>query len=208
MARGFCVLIVLLVTASEVHAGVIRGRLSVPRPRGPAGAGGTQVATGGPEDAVVWVDSLPPRVLRRCRHRLPAFRIVQRGWRFAPRVTAVAAGTTIRFVNRDPVYHNVFSVSPAKKFDLGKYPPRATNQVTFDRTGVVNLYCDVHPGMEAYVVVLPHRVFARPDRRGDFALPVLPGGAYQMHVWHPNFGVLHRRVELPARGDLRIALGY
>jgi hypothetical protein len=209
MARGLCSLIILLPLAAEVHAGVIRGRLRVPHPPDTVVVeGATRVVTGGPEDAVVWVDSLPPRAFRRYAHRLPPIRILQSGWRFAPRVTAVVSGTTVRFVNRDPVYHNVFSISPAKRFDLGKYPPKAVNQVTFDHTGVVNLFCDIHPGMEAYVFVVPHRVFARPNRRGEFVLPELPGGSYDLHVWHPTAGELRRQVELPKRGDVSLTLGY
>jgi hypothetical protein len=208
MARNLCSWILLLALAGPAQASVVRGHLRVPRTAEAVVEGATRVVASGPEDAVVWVDSLPPRVMRRYAHRLPAIRILQTGWRFDPRVTAVVSGTTVRFVNRDPVYHNVFSISPAKKFDLGKYPPRAVNQVTFDRKGVVNLYCDIHPGMEAYVFVVPHRVFARPNRRGEFVLPELPGGRYELRAWHPTLGYLRHEIEVPVRGAIRVTLGY
>jgi len=188
--------IAALVIATESHAGAIRGRLDA-APE--TSAGGTQVAAT-LTDAVVWVDTLPAQAMRRYRGKSREARITQQGRRFSPRVTAVAAGSPIRFSNRDNVYHNVFSVSPSKRFDLGKYPPRTIHRVTFDRPGLVNLYCDIHPGMAAYVMVLPHRVFARPAASGRFALPELPAGSYVVKAWHPVHGERTTHVEVPRRG--------
>ena len=193
--------IVALLHAANTDAGVIRGRVEAPAQESHR-SGRTQVIVGGVMETVVWVDSLPPKAMRRYRPNRATARITQSGRSFLPRVTAVAAGSPIHFANRDEVYHNVFSVSPAKRFDLGKYPPRAINRVTFDRPGVVNLYCDIHPGMAAWVVVVPHRVFARPTASGAFQLPDLPPGHYVLRAWHPNHGHTSGHVEVPQRGDV------
>ena len=182
------------------EAGVVRGQLELPRQI--PGRDSALI------EAVVYVDSLPEALMRKWGRQRSRLRIIQQNRRFLPRVVAVVAGTTVRFQNKDDVYHNVFSVSPAKRFDLGKYPPRAVNQVTFDRPGVVNLYCDIHPGMAAYVLVLPHRLFTRPDRSGAFALPSLPPGEYTLRVWHPLHGEIEKRIVVPPRGDLRVELSF
>jgi hypothetical protein len=134
--------------------------------------------------------------------------VVQRNRQFFPRVTAVPVGSTVRFYNRDNVYHNVFSVSPAKRFDLGKYPPNAINQITFTRPGVVNLFCDIHPSMAAWVIVVPTRLFVRPAADGSFALPRLPSGVYTLLAWHPSFGRISRRIQVPKRGDVLVAVRF
>jgi plastocyanin len=184
--------------ASAAQAGVIRGTVSPPR----KGAKGTVT------DAVVYIDPLPDELELKWGARGETFTVVQRERRFIPRVSAVPVGSTIRFQNRDDVYHNVFSVSPAKRFDLGKYPPNATNQVTFTRPGVVNLFCDIHPKMAAWVVVVAHRLYVRPEGDGTFAFPKLPPGPYRLVAWHPSFGRLTKKVDLPRHGDATVALHF
>jgi plastocyanin len=196
----------LALWAMEARAGTIRGHLSAP-PRTTQTAGGTAVASGGPEEAVVWVDSLPANLQRRFRAK-PQTRVVTVNGEFVPRVTAVDAGSAVRFTNRDDVYHQVFSVSPAKRFDLGKSAPHQASVVTFDQPGVIDVYDELHPEMAAYVVVVPHRLFARPSRAGDFVLPDLPFGTYLLHVWHPAHGELRRPIEVPRSGVVAIALSY
>jgi plastocyanin len=190
--------IALVSLAGAGEAGVIRGKLSLPNhaPR-----------TALPE-AVVYVNPLPDAVEKKWRATNQTFTVVQRSRRFLPRVSAVPVGSTIRFQNHDDVYHNVFSVSPAKRFDLGKYPPNATNQVTFTRPGVVNLFCDIHPAMAAWVLVVPHRLFVRPLADGSFAFPKLPAGSYTLVAWHPSYGRVTRQIELPRHGDAQVAMKF
>jgi hypothetical protein len=128
--------------------------------------------------------------------------------RFIPRVVAVAPGTTVHFENRDRVYHNVFSISPARRFDLGKYGPRKSYGVKFDTPGVVQLYCDIDPSMAGFVFVAPSAIFTQPDAMGTFELPNLPRGAYTLKAWHPSFGHLTHRVVVPQRGDAEVTLRY
>jgi plastocyanin len=204
--KGSAFTAVLMLLAIDAHAGVIRGRVALQAmPSSASTADGPQVVVG-VEQAVVWVDSLPASVAAFYRAIPRRARVAESQRLFNPGVTVVTAGTTIQFVNRDKVYHNVFSVSPARRFDIGKYAPHASRAVVFDTTGVVNLFCEIHPWMAGWVVVLPHRVFARPDRIGRFQLPWLPPGRYRVHVWHPNHGEQTRLVDLPERGDAVVAL--
>jgi plastocyanin len=198
--------VVLMILATQAQAGMIRGRLRLGAPARPTTPTGAVLEQARVTDAVVWVDSLPPTAERRYRGRPLRARVIQSNRRFSPRVSIVMVGSTIDFANRDRVYHNVFSVSPAQRFDLGKYPPRETLSVTFEHPGVVNLFCDIHPWMAAYVVVLTNRVYARPSRTGEFRLPVLPPGPYTLHFWHPSIGEKAEPVRIPDHGDAVLAL--
>ena len=112
----------------------------------------------------------------------------QRHETFVPRVLAVAVGATVDFPNHDPMLHNVFSASPAKKFDLGMYDQGETKSVTFDTPGVVRVGCNVHPKMEAFIVVHPNPYVAVTDRRGSYTITGVPAGSYQVRVWHERLG--------------------
>lgn len=80
--------------------------------------------------------------------------------------------------------------------------------MVFDRAGVANLHCDIHPDESGFVVVVPNHAFARPDSLGRFALPKLPKGDYTLHVWHPRLGEITRDVTMPKHGDLKIELRF
>lgn len=126
----------------------------------------------------------------------------QKGRRFLPDTVVAPVGSTVSFPNLDPIFHNVFSVSPAKRFDLGKYPRPESKSVRFDKPGVVNVYCDIHADMNAWIVVLPNRAFARPDASGHYRLPELPAGRYKLRWWHPDFAGGEREVTVSASGDV------
>lgn len=128
--------------------------------------------------------------------------IDQRDMKFIPRVLAVAAGTTVDFPNNDKTFHNVFSNSEAKKFDLGLYPSGQSRSATFDKPGVVKILCNVHPNMEAYVVVKSHSYFSATDARGNYTLKGLPLGKYRLEIWHPDFGARTVPVELVRDGEV------
>ena len=89
----------------------------------------------------------------------------QREIKFIPRVLPVLAGTTVSFPNNDTTWHNVYSKADAKEFDLGLYPAGETRSVTFDKPGIVRILCNVHPNMEAFIVVMEHRYFSTLDKR-------------------------------------------
>lgn len=116
---------------------------------------------------------------------LPArARMDQRNEMFVPQVLAVRAGTTVDFPNSDRIYHNVFSLSPARRFDLGRYAVGRSKAVRFDRPGVVRVFCDIHSHMHAFILVFAHRYFAVTDARGDFVLAPVPPGTYSLAAWH------------------------
>jgi hypothetical protein len=210
----------LILTADPAAAGVIRGVLTT-TPR-PSAVGRDSLRTAkltpqrGAGDAVVYLQKIPENVEKKLsktgfifRKPLRPQRIVQRNLRFVPRVVATAAGSLVEFENLDRVYHNTFSVSSAKRFDLGKYKPGTLDSVLFDRAGVVNLHCDIHPDESGFVVVVPNHAFARPDSLGRFVLPPkLPKGDYTLHVWHPRLGEFSRAVTMPAHGDLKLELKF
>lgn len=207
---------------TPASAGVIRGTLRVPASAsqsapvanaypGHAAAmpGNHMIARGLVSDAVIYVEAIPAEINSAlAANAPPPPRLAQRDQMFAPRVVAIAAGGSVDFPNQDPIYHNVFSLSPVKRFDLGKYPKGSSRRVEFRKTGLVNVYCDIHSNMEAFILVVPNRAYARPATNGDFALPELPAGSYTLKVWHPDLGTQTSTAEVPASGDVVESLSY
>jgi plastocyanin len=134
------------------------------------------------ERVVVYLESAK---LDRGSYELPAKRPVldQRNLAFHPKVLPVLVGTTVDFPNHDALFHNVFSYSQSKEFDLGRYPKGDSRPVTFDKPGVVSIYCDIHAHMNAVVLVLRHPFFAVPDNDGDYTIADVPDGVYTMKIW-------------------------
>lgn len=202
---------IALLAAAPAAAGVIRGSVHVPGGgtvtaaidaypgRACALPGAHMAPRGVVTDAVVYVEQAPASVPGEDD---PPPTLAQKDQMFVPRVLAIAAGTSVGFPNLDPIFHNVFSLSPVRRFDLGRYPRGHSKQVVFTRPGLVNVYCDIHSSMAAFILVLPHHVFTRPDAQGAFALPELPAGHYVLHVWHPDLGDRRRDVDVPARGGV------
>jgi len=103
---------------------------------------------------------------------------------YAPHVVVVPLGSTVRFPNHDPFNHNVFSASEPNSFDLGLYGRGEAKSNTFAHPGLVRIYCNVHPRMVAYVLVMENRYYAQPANDGSFAIDNVPAGRYRLHVWH------------------------
>jgi plastocyanin len=168
----------------------------------------------GMRDAVVYVQSIPDKVEKKLADRerksreRPNYRIVQADSRFTPRVTAVAAGSNVEVQNLDDIWHNTFSVSRAKTFDLGKIRPGKIDTVLFDEAGVVNLHCDIHPKETGFVMVAPNHALTRPDSLGRFDLPKLPAGHYQLRYWHPTLGEGSLEIDLPKKGNLDVDVAF
>lgn len=110
--------------------------------------------------------------------------IVTRGKDFEPKVLAVPRGSRIEFPNRDPILHNVFSVSSGNAFDLGFVRRGESGAAAFSEPGVVRIFCNVHQDMVAHVVVLDTPWYTRPTEDGTFRLEDLPPGPGRLHVWH------------------------
>ena len=133
----------------------------------------------------------------------------QRNKRFEPEVLPVVAGTTVDFPNEDTIYHNVFSLSKAKPFDLGLYEQGGSRSVTFDRPGLVKVYCNIHPNMVAYILVLANPDFTLTDSRGHFVIPDAPLGAATVRSWYPHSREqAERKIVVAAQGiqDLNFSL--
>jgi plastocyanin len=124
--------------------------------------------------------------------------IEQKDRRFVPDLAVVPAGSTVSFPNFDPIFHNVFSLSKAKSFDLGNYPYGQTRFVTFTTPGIVAVYCHLHPNMAATIVVTPNRWAARVGENGAFTLRDVPPGTYAVVAWHKAVGTFRKTITLRA----------
>ncbi len=118
----------------------------------------------------------------------------QRSKLFIPHVSVVTRGTTVQFPNNDTIFHNVFAYYDAKKFDLGNYPRGASRSVTFDKTGLVAILCNLHSEMSAYIMVVDTPYFAITDKQGRFRIHNVPPGDYTLHVWHESGYALTQKI--------------
>jgi plastocyanin len=131
-------------------------------------------------------------------------KIMQRGEQFVPPVSVVTTGSTVEFPNEDPYFHNVFSLSRAATFDLGRYPSGATRTHVFDRPGIVKVFCHIHSQMSALVVVLDHPFFTIPAETGEYTVPSVPTGEYTLIAWHERIGEQRQRIRVTAGATTRI----
>jgi plastocyanin len=152
-------------------------------------------------DVVVSIEGVPADKAQKPAGK-PKAVMEQKDLKFIPRVLAVLSGTTVDFPNHDKTFHNVYSNSEAKKFDLGLYPSGKSRSVIFDKAGVVRILCNAHPNMEAYIVVKNHPYFIVPDSRGNYSLNGIPLGKYRVEVWHPDLGTRITPVELVREGEV------
>jgi plastocyanin len=194
--------------AAPAAGGAIRGRVAFlreVRPSDPrptiADLGMPDARQGTPDDqrvAVVYLETAP----RGAFEERPGPTVVldQRNETFVPHVLAITTGTTVQFLNSDKTYHNVFSLSRPKRFDLGRYPTGRSKSVRFDRPGIVRVFCEIHSHMSAFILVFAHRHFAVTDARGEYRIDGLPPGSYTVAVWHPVLAVKTRAVRVPEEG--------
>jgi plastocyanin len=149
---------------------------------------------------VAWIADLPPDPAP-----VPApARMDQLGQRFVPRILAIVAGQTVEFHNSDNVFHNIFSYSPPKKFDLGRYPKGKSRSVTFVKAGAVQVYCDIHSDMRADIVVAPTRRFALIGPGGRFRIENVEAGVHTVKLWLPS-GERTTTAEVPKHGSVVIS---
>lgn len=148
---------------------------------------------GGSSDAFVYFERLSGPA---GAHPDTTARILQRDRMITPYSTAVRAGQPVQFPNHDDVFHNLFSLSPGNRFSLGRYAPGVSPTHTFDETGVVRLFCDIHAEMAGVVLVIDTPWVVRVGADGSYALGGLPGGSYRAVAWHPTAGADTTRVEV------------
>jgi plastocyanin len=119
-------------------------------------------------------------------HPAQSPRLVQKNKSFEPHVLVVPVGAVVAFPNRDPFFHNVFSLFEGKRFDLGLYEAGSTRDVHFDKPGISYIFCNIHPEMSAVVVALDTPYYGISDVRGQVVIPNVPGGKYTLRVWYES----------------------
>jgi hypothetical protein len=119
---------------------------------------------------------------------IPKPAIVQKDLQFSPVLLAIPKDVSVAFPNEDSEFHNVFSYSKAKRFDLGRYPKGESKSVIFDKPGIVKIYCEVHPWMRAVVLVLENPYYAVVSGDGTFVIRGIPAGHYDLTIWDIDGG--------------------
>jgi plastocyanin len=132
-------------------------------------------------------------------------RIAQHGAMFTPHVLPVMVGTTVEWPNDDAIFHNVFSYSDAKNFDLGLYKGNPPNKrVTFDKPGRVDVFCSIHSEMHCIVLVLENPYFAPTDGDGNYKISNVPPGKYKLKAWHERLPADEKEITVPESGEVRV----
>jgi plastocyanin len=113
-------------------------------------------------------------------------RLVQRNKSFEPHVLVVPVGSSVEFPNRDPFFHNVFSLFEGKRFDLGLYEAGSTRNVVFDKPGISYIFCNIHSEMSAVVIAVSSPYYGISDQSGRVAIPHVPTGRYTLRIWYED----------------------
>jgi plastocyanin len=156
-----------------------------------------------PPRAVVYLAGNFPR-----SPSLPTKTVAQKDLAFRPALLAIEVGTKVEFPNEDDTYHNIFSYSPAKRFDLGRYPPEENpppSQI-FDKPGLVTLRCDIHEHMRGLILVLETPYFTITDAKGHFRLTNLPAGHHVLNAWINSKTTREHPVDLKSGAALHVDL--
>ena len=188
----------------------IEGRVELPKTRhAPVANKRYQiVSTGGvlapyPPFSVVWLEGNFSKA-----GELPVQQMSQKDLAFVTPLMPVRVGTRVEFPNLDNTFHNIFSFSPTKRFDLGRYlsTERPIPAQIFDKPGLVTLRCDIHEHMRGIILVLDSPHFVKTDSEGHFKLGGLPAGSYKLKAWLDSKTTLERAVELKPNSVLRVDL--
>ena len=170
-----------------------------------------------PANILVYVVKTPPIQEDLSKTK---FIMDQQNLTFDPHILPIPVGASVDFPNNDKVDHNIFSLSRTKKFNLGSYKPGDSKTVLFDKPGIVELRCDVHAEMAAYIMVLKNPYFAVTDDQGRFEIPAskqleqngikgmkdLPAGSYVLKIWHEKLKTQKQMVIIPENGDVSVEM--
>lgn len=201
------VVAVALLLSPPAGAATIEGRVTLPKGRATpvvnqryeivAKSG---VLSTNPPVAVVYLAGVFPKPATP-----PLAEIRQKDLTFLPSLLPVQVGTKVSFPNLDDTYHNIFSFSPPKRFDLGRYraDERPVPSVVFDLPGLVTLRCDIHEHMRALILVLETPYFVLTEADGAFRLTGLPDGRYTLKAWIDSRTTREQAVELKGEAVLR-----
>jgi len=198
------VFLLVLYLPGQAMAGKINGTVNVKGLRSPA-------------DILVYLVKAPPVQADLSKTK---FIMDQRDLTFNPHILPIPVGASVHFPNNDKVDHNIFSLSQTKKFNLGSYKSGESKTVLFDKPGIVELRCDVHAEMAAYIMVLKNPYFAVTDDQGRFEIPDskqleqngikgikdLPAGNYVLKIWHEKLKTEKKMVTIPENGDVSVEI--
>lgn len=137
---------------------------------------------------VVWLSPMAGTASSPAVVADPPLRLTQKNKSFEPHVLVVPAGSAVEFPNRDPFFHNVFSLFEGKRFDLGLYEAGSSRIVHFDRPGISYIFCNIHPEMSGVVVTLATPFYRVVHGGGAVEIPNMPAGRYLLHVWSDGTG--------------------
>ncbi len=193
-AMWLTVLLCFLGSATALFAGKIEGQVSY-RPLEKTRAvmlspyarnayqdrSSAKAIRGSTEGIVVYLSSHPNLDSRTSTNPVPV--VDQKNITIVPHVTPVVIGTTVDFRNSDRVYHNIFSLSRAKSFNLGRYGTGQTRSINFNKTGVVEVFCDIHADMNGVVLVVPNTYYTLLAPDGSYSISDVPSGTYTLTVW-------------------------
>ncbi len=182
MAKMRCLSIAIMVVSfcGWLWAGEVVGKVAVPKP----------------DHVVVYIENVPGS------YPATHAKIDQQGKVFTPFVLPVVQGSTVEFHNSDNLAHNVMGVG-GDEFNLGSFSKDSVREHTFNKPGQVSLLCNIHPEMEAHVLVLQNPYFARPDGNGQFHLANVPAGDYVIKAWYDR-KVKKQNVKVPANGSVTV----
>ncbi|PWU10393.1 MAG: hypothetical protein C5B50_25630 [Verrucomicrobia bacterium] len=204
-----CALLFFSCPISSHAQAAIEGKVALPAPDPPIASppryGGPvgEIASADPPAAVVYLEGqFPPGSIIPTN---ATTQLWQRGMQFRPALLPVRVGTTVTFPNGDDLYHNVFSYSKPKRFDLGRYrkDDKPAAQV-FDKPGVVKLYCEIHEHMRGVILVLNTPFFTRTATNGLYRLDHLPSGKYTLKAWADEKHTFEKPVELKPHETLHV----
>lgn len=215
----FFIAILLTQVVCATYAGTIVGTV---RAEPKAGADNT-AATGGAysemkykhletvdysamHDFVVYIDGLKATNAPATNvMEVATMKVAQKSAIFSPHVLPIMVGTTVEWPNYDDIYHNVFSMSDAKSFDLGLYKGDPKQKaVTFDQPGRVDVFCSIHANMHCIVLVLENPYFASTDAAGHYSITNVPPGTYKLKAWHERLPADEKTIVVPTNGEVRV----
>jgi plastocyanin len=211
-----------LASLSSISAGTITGIVKAQGKQGAeeSAAGGKyssrqfkfaeRVNYGEMHDFVVYIDgpvhtnvAAPDKPLQIVTSRPSS--VSQRGAMFEPHVLPVMKGTQVQFPNNDEIYHNVFSFSEPKQFDLGLYKKDdPVESVQFDKTGRVDVFCSIHSRMNCIVLVLDNPYFASTDKHGHYSIQNVTPGTYKLKAWHERLPALTKEIIVLETGETNV----
>ena len=214
MMRKYLMLMAMgLAGVAQGHAGTIAGTVRALPPPGPPDAAGSgayesrrykfadKIDYEHLRDFVIYIDQPVPGATAAA----PLAAVTtQKDASFDPHVLPIVVGTTVRWPNDDDIYHNVYSDSDVKQFDLKFYKKERVPEVKFDQVGRVDVFCAIHTKMHCIVLVLPNPYFVTADAKGRFVLKDVPAGTYKLRAWHERLPSQTKEIVVPADGEVRV----